>query len=84
MEQSATTNAGLHDQQFALQWIRDHIAKVNGDPSKVTFWGSDAGAASALFHLTAYGGTRDPLFQQAILQSPAYFEGYNRTQKLKI
>lgn len=35
--------------------------------------GESAGAGSILHHLTAYGGQQDvPLFQQAILQSPAY------------
>lgn len=35
--------------------------------------GESAGAGSILHHLTAYGGNQDsPLFQQAILQSPAY------------
>lgn len=35
--------------------------------------GESAGGGSILHHLTAYGGEKDaPLFQQAILQSPAY------------
>lgn len=35
--------------------------------------GESAGGGSILHHLTAYGGKQDaPLFQQAILQSPAY------------
>lgn len=35
--------------------------------------GESAGGGSILHHLTAYGGNQDaPLFQQAILQSPAY------------
>lgn len=35
--------------------------------------GESAGGGSIIHHLTAYGGTKEaPLFQQAILQSPAY------------
>lgn len=35
--------------------------------------GESAGGGSIIHHLTAYGGAKDaPLFQQAIIQSPAY------------
>jgi carboxylesterase type B len=34
--------------------------------------GISAGAGSILHHLTAEGGTRDPLFQRTILQSAGY------------
>lgn len=43
--------------------------------------GESAGAGSILHHLTAYGGQQDaPLFQQAVLQSPAYVPRPYKTQ----
>lgn len=39
-------NAGLLDQQFALEWIQQHIEKFGGDSSRVTISGLSAGAGS--------------------------------------
>ncbi|KAL1741798.1 Alpha/Beta hydrolase protein [Schizophyllum fasciatum] len=63
-------NAGLLDQQLALQWVQEHIEKFGGDPADVTIWGQSAGAGSVLHHITANGGkTSPPLFKRAILSS---------------
>ncbi|KAF5374271.1 hypothetical protein D9758_004574 [Tetrapyrgos nigripes] len=63
-------NAGLLDQQFALQWVRQHVSKFNGDPSRVVLWGQSAGAGSVLNHIIANDGKTDPpLFHGGILSS---------------
>jgi carboxylesterase type B len=72
VEKQATSNVGLYDQRAVLQWIQSYIYLVGGDKTKVTAMGESAGASSLMHHLTAFGGTQDPLFSQAILQSPAY------------
>jgi para-nitrobenzyl esterase len=60
-------NYGLADQQAALRWVRDNIAKFGGDPDKVTIAGESAGAMSVCDHLVAPGSAG--LFRAAILQS---------------
>ncbi|TRM63328.1 Alpha/Beta hydrolase protein [Schizophyllum amplum] len=63
-------NAGLLDQQRALRWVQEHIAKFGGDASDVTIWGQSAGGGSVLHHIIANGGnTNPPLFKKAMLSS---------------
>ena len=65
-------NTGLYDQRLLLEWVQDHIDKVNGDKEKVSAWGESAGAGSILHHLTRGDGKQDPLFKRAVMQSPAF------------
>ncbi|SJK98932.1 uncharacterized protein ARMOST_02209 [Armillaria ostoyae] len=63
-------NAGLLDQQFALQWVQKHITRFGGDPGQVTIWGQSAGAGSVLQQVIANDGqTSPPLFRAAITSS---------------
>ena len=49
----ARGNYGLLDQLKVLKWVRDNIAKFQGDPKKVTLMGGGSGAASVGMHLVS-------------------------------
>ncbi|KAK9491483.1 Alpha/Beta hydrolase protein [Lipomyces doorenjongii] len=68
------TNAGLHDQRMALDWIHQHIEKFGGNPDDVTVMGESAGASSIFHHLAA---PEDVQFRRAILQSTASYPQYD-------
>ena len=79
MEKVALPNAGLQDQRLLLQWVQDFIHLVGGDKAQVSAWGESAGAGSIVHHLIQYGGSQDPLFSKAVLQSPAFEWQWNRS-----
>ncbi len=60
-DKAAAGNYGLHDQIMALKWVQKNIAKFGGDPSKVTVFGEDSGAASVT--LLAMSPLASGLFQ---------------------
>lgn len=72
MESDGLPNAGLYDQRAALQWIQSYISLVGGDPTQVSAWGESAGAGSILHQLVSFGGNQNPLFNRAVMQSPAF------------
>jgi len=62
-------NNGLLDQIAALEWVRDNIACLGGDPDNVTIFGESAGGMSVA---TLLGTPRARgLFRRAIPQSGA-------------
>src|SRR3954453_2125254 len=58
------------DQQAALRWVRDNIARFGGDPRRVTIAGQSAGGLAVLEHLVSPGSRG--LFSRAIVQSGAF------------
>ena len=62
-------NVGVLDLVLALEWVRDHAARIGGDPGNVTIFGQSGGGGkvSALLAMPQAKG----LFHKAIVQSGA-------------
>lgn len=66
-ELGITGNFGIADQIAALQWVRDNVAAVGGDPQRVTVFGESAGAMSIGILMTS--PRAEGLFSRAIMES---------------
>ena len=74
-------NDALRDQQLALAWVRDNIAKFGGDPKNVTVIGESAGSASTCIH--AVSPTGKALAARYILQSGSCYGNFLMNPKAK-
>ncbi|CAF9926636.1 MAG: hypothetical protein HETSPECPRED_006377 [Heterodermia speciosa] len=73
-----TTNAGIKDQTFALQWVQSYIGLFGGDPSAVTISGESSGAGAVMLQVLAFGGNLGTsLFRQGIASSPYLPQQWN-------
>lgn len=66
-------NAALEDQQLALQWVKNNIAKFGGNPDNITLFGESAGSASVCVHMVAPGSAG--LVNRYIMQSGSCIGG---------
>jgi len=67
----ATPNAGLLDQEAAIQWVVDNIENFGGDSDAITVMGHSAGGSC----IAALQG-RQPRFHRAILLSASLGRGF--------
>ncbi|RVE44542.1 hypothetical protein evm_010808 [Chilo suppressalis] len=71
-------NNGLLDQLAALQWIKDNIQDLNGDPNSVTIMGHGTGAACVSFLMLS--PISNGLFHRAILMSGSALSDWAMTK----
>lgn len=60
-------NAGLKDQQMALEWVYENIQNFGGDQNKICVFGESAGGASV--HLQVLNSKSRKFISSAICQS---------------
>jgi para-nitrobenzyl esterase len=66
-------NYGYLDQNAALKWVRDNIAKFGGDPDKVVITGQSFGAGSVTAQI--FSPLSKGLFRGAMMSSGCNFTG---------
>lgn len=72
-------NYGLLDQMAALRWVKRNIAKLGGDPGRVTVFGASSGSLDVCDLMAS--PMASGLFQRAIMQSGVCVDGWSPTLK---
>jgi len=67
VEDGHSGNQGLQDQELALAWVHDNIARFGGDPGNVTIFGESAGSFDVCMHVASPASAG--LFHRAISES---------------
>jgi para-nitrobenzyl esterase len=75
-------NVGMLDIVAALEWVRDNIAVLGGDPGSVLIFGQSGGGGkvSTLMGMPSAKG----LFHRAIVQSGSFSFGYEQDRSRKL
>ncbi|XP_071497886.1 cholinesterase-like [Diadema antillarum] len=68
-DDNAPGNMGLFDQNLALHWVKDNIARFGGNPDMMTLFGESSGSVSVNLHMLS--PMSRGLFSRAVLQSGA-------------
>jgi acetylcholinesterase len=68
-------NAGLKDQQMALEWVHENISNFNGDPNRICLFGESSGAAAV--HLQVLNPKSKKFISSAICQSGTALNDWN-------
>jgi para-nitrobenzyl esterase len=79
---AASGNVGMLDIVAALEWVRDNISMLGGDPGKVLIFGQSGGGGkvSALMGMPSAKG----LFHRAIVESGSFPPGYAQERSRKL
>ncbi len=75
-------NVGMLDIVAALEWVRENIGVLGGDPGNVLIFGQSGGGGkvSALMGMPSAKG----LFHRAVVQSGSFASGYSRESSRKL
>lgn len=74
-------NAGLKDQQMALEWVHENISNFNGDPEKICLFGESAGAQAV--HLQVLNQKSRKYINTAICQSVCAISNWGYQNKME-
>ncbi|GAA5864578.1 hypothetical protein JCM8547_005587 [Rhodosporidiobolus lusitaniae] len=68
-------NVGLLDSRFAVDWVKENIAKFGGDPNNIAISGQSGGGGAIMTQLILYDGKK-PNYQKAIPRSIQMYAAY--------
>ncbi|KAM9294431.1 cholinesterase-like [Gastrophryne carolinensis] len=80
-------NAGMFDQQLALQWVYENIAAFGGNPDSITLFGHSSGAACVGLHLLSPGSQnyiKRVILQSGSVSAPWAINTHKRAKRLTL